>query len=73
VQLPQTRILGLLGFIPLPLPAWVFLGFWFASQFLGGSDGVAYAAHVGGFVFGMAVGALVRTTTPKPPEFVPTR
>ncbi len=71
VLFPRTRILGLVFILPLPLPAWMFLGFWFVSQFLGGSDGVAYAAHVGGFVFGMAVGAIVRTTTPKPPEFVP--
>ena len=71
VLFPSTRILGLVFILPLPLPAWVFLGFWFLSQFQGGSDGVAYAAHVGGFLFGMAVGALVRATTPKPPEFVP--
>jgi membrane associated rhomboid family serine protease len=72
VLFPTTRILGLVGFLPLPLPAWVFLGFWFGSQFLGGSDGVAYAAHVGGFLFGMAVGGVVRGLTPKPPQFVPT-
>jgi len=72
VLFPKVRILGLVGIFPLPLPAWVFLGFWFVSQFLGGSDGVAYAAHVGGFLFGMGVGALVRSMTPKPPEFVPT-
>ncbi len=72
VLFPRAKILGLVFIIPVPLPAWVFLGFWFLSQFLGGSDGVAYAAHVGGFVFGMAVGALVRTTTPKPPDFAPT-
>jgi membrane associated rhomboid family serine protease len=71
VLFPTTRILGLVGFFPLPLPAFVFLGFWFVSQFLGGSDGVAYAAHVGGFVFGMIVGAVVRAATPKPPQFVP--
>ncbi|MEO5679706.1 MAG: rhomboid family intramembrane serine protease [Acidimicrobiales bacterium] len=72
VLFPRARILGLLGIIPLPLPAWAFLGFWFFSQFLGGSSGVAYAAHVGGFLFGMAVGGLVRAVTPKPPEFAPT-
>ena len=64
VLFPRARVLGLLGIIPLPLPAWAFLGFWFFSQFAGGSDGVAYAAHVGGFVFGMVVGALVRAADP---------
>jgi membrane associated rhomboid family serine protease len=40
-----------------------FLGFWFFSQFLIGNDsGVAWMAHVGGFVFGAAVGLLVRST-----------
>ena len=73
VLFPRTRILGLVGLLPLPLPAWVFLGFWFVSQFLGGSDGVAYAAHIGGFVFGLAVGFIVRATAPRPPEFVPLR
>ena len=70
VLFPRARILGLVAIFPLPLPAWVFLGFWFVSQFLGGSDGVAYAAHIGGFVFGMAVGRLVRASTRRPPEVV---
>jgi len=73
VLFPRAKVLGLLVIIPIPLPAWAFLGFWFASQFAGGSDGVAYAAHVGGFLFGMAVGALVRTLSPRPPEFVSAR
>jgi len=71
VLFPRARILGLLVIIPLPLPAWAFLGFWFLSQFVGGSDGVAYAAHVGGFLFGMAVGGLVRALSPRPPQYVP--
>jgi len=42
-----------------PIPAWVMLGIWFAMQLIGsiGSDpdtgGVAYWAHVGGFVAGL--------------------
>jgi membrane associated rhomboid family serine protease len=40
------------------------LWIWFAMQFFTSPDaGVATGAHVGGFVFGLAVGALVRTTT----------
>jgi membrane associated rhomboid family serine protease len=44
------------------LPAWVYLGFWGASQLYGGAaglltttadQGVAVWAHVGGFIFGM--------------------
>ena len=37
------------------------LGFWFLTQFITNpNSGVAYAAHVGGFVFGVLVAALVR-------------
>ncbi|MDQ3108014.1 MAG: rhomboid family intramembrane serine protease [Actinomycetota bacterium] len=37
------------------------LGFWFVSQFFIGQDsGVAWAAHVGGFVFGVLVGLVWR-------------
>ena len=47
------------------LPAWVFLGYWFLIQFLMTSaaagaphhqtGGVAFAAHVGGFVAGVVL------------------
>ncbi len=47
--------------IPVVIPAWLFLGGWFLYQFvmadLGlltpGNNGVAFFAHVGGFVFGL--------------------
>ena len=61
VLYPRARILGLLGFFPIPLPAWLFLGFWFFSQFLGRDGGVAYAAHIGGFVFGLLIGFVARS------------
>ena len=52
------------------IPAWVYLGVWFLYQFLEaryalltpeeGGSGVAFAAHVGGFLFGvLAACALV--------------
>jgi membrane associated rhomboid family serine protease len=43
------------------LPAWFFLGFWFVTQVLSslyadaGQPGVAWYAHIGGFVFGVYV------------------
>jgi membrane associated rhomboid family serine protease len=59
------RLLLPLGFlfIPLRLPAYIVLGFWFGSQLLDGllkwdvelSGGVAFFAHIGGFVFGAVV------------------
>ncbi|MGJ8602760.1 MAG: rhomboid family intramembrane serine protease [Marivita sp.] len=44
-----------------PIPAWIMLGLWFAMQVFGGfgspadEGGVAYWAHVGGFVIGLAL------------------
>ncbi len=60
---PRSRILTLIPifFIPyfLEIPAFVFLGIWFALQFLSAAGshaqagGVAWWAHIGGFVFGI--------------------
>lgn len=49
------------------IPAFVFLPLWFLGQFwfassAQGASGVAFWAHVGGFVFGAAVALLVRLT-----------
>src|SRR2546423_840175 len=62
VLLPHARVVTLLfGFLPLPISALLFLGFWFVFQLWQGGfsvthpqsgGGVAFAAHVGGFVFG---------------------
>ena len=45
-----------LGGIPLRLPAYWAIGFWFAVQFvsafLGSDEGVGWFAHLGGFVAG---------------------
>ena len=41
---------------------WV-LGFWFVLQFFTSpNSGVAWAAHVGGFVFGVVIGLIVRAS-----------
>ena len=59
---PTAMVLTLVGFIVLPIPAFFFLGAWFVLQlwqggFLlthpEGGGGVAFFAHIGGFVFGM--------------------
>jgi membrane associated rhomboid family serine protease len=66
---PQARVLTLIliiFFVTLvEIPALVLLAIWFLLQFLpalgqvavesGGGQGVAYFAHVGGFLFGLAV------------------
>jgi membrane associated rhomboid family serine protease len=80
VIFPRARVWSLvpfLFFIPLRLPAWLVLGFWFVLQWLYASGDavssagdVAYLAHVVGFVFGLLVGFLVRSTGPPPSRLV---
>jgi membrane associated rhomboid family serine protease len=79
VLFPRARVLALvfLGFFYqlLEIPAVVVLGFWFVLQLiegfgsLGASSalgGVAFFAHIGGFVAGVVVAWLVRTLRPRP-------
>jgi membrane associated rhomboid family serine protease len=57
---PQRKVNMLFLFrIVFAVPAWVALGFWIGFQIIsglgvlgGGNDGVAYAAHIGGFIAG---------------------
>jgi len=68
VLYPKARVLTLVPLIIFFtfwwLPAWIFLGYWFLLQFLSGtatsiavtssgSGGIAFWAHVGGFVAGI--------------------
>lgn len=65
VLYPNSRIRTLTTFFPVNIPAWIYLGGWFLYQFLesnyalihgkSGDSGVAFFAHVGGFVFGVLV------------------
>ena len=61
---PRARILAVFFvflIIPFRVPAAVLLAVWFVMQFFTAPDsGVAWVAHVGGFLFGTAVGAMVR-------------
>jgi len=65
VLYPKARILTLVFYglpIIVPIPAILFLGFWFLMQWflgtydilaLGNTSGVAYWAHIGGFIAGL--------------------
>jgi membrane associated rhomboid family serine protease len=59
VKYPRNRVKVLLGRMIVPMPAVVVLGFWFLLQLIGqtgspsGTGGVAYMAHIGGFVAGV--------------------
>jgi membrane associated rhomboid family serine protease len=62
VLYPKARILALFFYFILPIPAIIFLGFWFLLQWLyalfevGGN--VAWWAHIGGFVAGMILASV---------------
>jgi membrane associated rhomboid family serine protease len=60
--LPNAKVLTLVGFFFVELPAVVFLGIWIALQLWQGGGGlthpeegggVAFFAHIGGFAFGL--------------------
>jgi membrane associated rhomboid family serine protease len=61
VLYPRAPIFGLLVIFPLMLPAWAVMGQWFLINLLAGVQslglpsmgGVAFFAHVGGFVTGL--------------------
>ena len=63
VLYPESRILTLVLVIPVRIPAWYFLGLWFLYQLVeanfgifsasANGGGVAFFAHVGGFIFGV--------------------
>jgi membrane associated rhomboid family serine protease len=65
VLYPRSRVLGLIVVFPVRLSAWFFLGAWFLYQLIeanfglfgaaANGGGVAFFAHVGGFLFGVIV------------------
>jgi len=65
---PRERILTLVFIFLVPIPAVFILGYWFLLQFLSGinalgagaTGGVAWWAHVGGFLLGMLLTGLVK-------------
>jgi len=72
VLYPNSTVRGLVVFFPVQLSAWFFLGAWFLYQLIeanfgifgssANGGGVAFFAHVGGFVFGVLVALLLTRT-----------
>jgi membrane associated rhomboid family serine protease len=75
---PSSRVLTVVPFIFMFiwLPAWVVLGYWFLAQFLSGAassisragaqvGGVAFWAHVGGFIAGITLIKLFPARSPR--------
>jgi hypothetical protein len=69
VLYPNSTVRGLIVIFPIQLSAWFFLGAWFLYQLIeanfglwgasANGGGVAFFAHVGGFVFGFIVARLL--------------
>jgi len=64
IMFPKRNIRVLMGLWLIPLPAWIVIGIWFVLQLFSGvasidsaaqTGGVAYVAHVGGFVAGFVL------------------
>ena len=68
VMFPNKRVRVLLGYVVIPMPALIVIGFWFVLQLLsvgsitsaGQAGGVAYMAHIGGFVTGLILTSVFR-------------
>jgi hypothetical protein len=68
VLFPRAKVLMLFFIFLIPIPAVFVLGYWFVLQFLSGigqfgasaTGGVAWWAHVGGFLMGMSVALMVK-------------
>jgi membrane associated rhomboid family serine protease len=78
VLLPSAMVLTLIGFFLIPIPAVFFLGFWFLFQLWEGGysvthpdqgGGVAFFAHVGGFVFGVLLVRVFAVRRPLRPSW----
>jgi membrane associated rhomboid family serine protease len=79
VFFPASRILTLVPLFIIwftaRIPAWVFIGLWFVVQFLSGVNslgvasvgGVAWWAHVGGFLCGVLLAGATRSFSRAPP------
>jgi membrane associated rhomboid family serine protease len=74
---PRRRVRMWLFFIlPLPVPAFIALGIWIAFQLINGlgmlggeeAGGVAYSAHIGGFIAGLLLVKLFVNRIPLLPQ-----
>ena len=77
VLFPKNKVNAVFLFRMISVPAVVVLGMWIAMQLFSGygtvgqnsqTGGVAYAAHIGGFVAGAVFGLVARLMMKKEPE-----
>lgn len=76
VLYPRATVAVLIVFIPLPVPAFILIGVWFIVQVfsgfstfntnaVGAGGGIAYFAHIGGFIAGALLVKLFTIGQPK--------
>lgn len=85
ILFPKARVITLVPLFIIPwfveIPAIIYLGFWFVSQLFSGFlaltmpagaaiGGVAWWAHIGGFIFGFILGLLFAIRKPKRRDFM---
>lgn len=80
VLFPRNKVNAIFFFRLVSVPAVLVLGMWGLMQFVSGAGtlsargeetgGVAYAAHIGGFVAGLAMGLLARMMMKEEPDTV---
>jgi membrane associated rhomboid family serine protease len=81
VLYPRAKVFGLIAIFPVWLSAWFYLGAWFLYQLLeanaglwssdAAAGGVAFFAHVGGFVYGFVITRALNRSgrlDPRPPR-----
>jgi membrane associated rhomboid family serine protease len=81
VMFPSNKVTVILGRVPTQVPAIVAIGIWAVFQFISGfgaiattdetTGGVAYMAHIGGFVAGVIFGLIGRTIWGSGPRGTP--
>jgi len=84
VMFPKSKVdlLVLVIFRTIKIPAFIFLGLWIGQQLISGfaaigpngtSGGVAWWAHIGGFIFGVLAGFVARMDNGKVQKAAPSR
>lgn len=76
VLFPRNRVNAIFIYYIVSIPAVVAIGLWIAFQFFNGwgsimmsqetTGGIAYGAHIGGFLAGVVLALVMRTVIPKP-------
>ena len=79
VLFPRNMVYSLFFFRIIRIPAFIVIGIWAVGQFISGyasmsqvtqTGGVAYLAHIGGFVAGVVAGLIYRSILPEEPPTV---